>query len=462
MVMRRLLSQRLSIPTTMDRVGRRHLAAAAYVEKAAGFQKDYAAKRDKDTLTAARKFFESETLEEVETIGDGAGPMMGAVATFRPSIMATKGIATLMDFLQKKESMDKVSTAAMSRVLHSAVVLHVPGVFDVLIQWLWKVVEEAPKLDATAIATCINAYGRSGIRHDILYEALTKRAKEVMANPAPPLSHIANVLHALSRVEYFDEELFQLLTKHAVARQVEATPLVIATVLDACAAVNFVPNSLFLPYEQTAASNVNECSPALMASLVLSLAKTDRAKSPVFPAVAERGAAITQQYDPASIGRTLHAFRLVDHRNEDFFGALSERACRVAPEFRLEEIAQILGSLAHFDLYDAELFPLLATRVVNITRGRSSFQFNHVAEVVRAFAKVHERNDDFLNALGPILLSNVGNLKDAAVVDLLYGYGTFGIKNDLVKELLKLRTQLTSATKKDRAEDLKFIDKQYA
>jgi hypothetical protein len=435
-----------------------------YVDRVSALQKDVQVKKDKAALAEARKFFESETIEDVTLLKDKVAVLMTAVNVIRPNIPATRGIATAMQYMLSAESLTAVTAPAASRVFHTAVALHFPEVFDVLLFWLWRVVELAPTMDAATVATFLNAYGRAGVRHPALYTALIARALEVMRNPAPPLTHVANVLHALSRVKMADPALLRMLAEHAVTRKGETTPIITATILDAAAQLDYKEELLFAPFEATAVAQAAECTPALLSSISFSVASAGRKTSPIFPCFADKAQAQAKSFDPASLSRFLDAYRLADCRHEDCFGALAEQACRVIPEFRLEEIRKTVAALAYFDLYDAELFPFLASRVVGITRGKAFFDFQDIATVLRSFAKLNERNDEFVAALTPVIKINLEKLTPEVLVDLLWSFATFGIRSELVIQLRRTLEgkALSEEFKNTRQTDLDFISKALA
>ena len=82
--------------------------------------------------------------------------------------------------------------------------------------------------------------------------------------------------------------------------------------------------------------------------------------------------------------------------SEDLLSALAERTVKLIERFEVSELSTILRVLADFDLYDPELFPLVALKVQHITRQKVLLDPGHVTNILDAFARLKEKNDNIL------------------------------------------------------------------
>lgn len=405
--------------------------------------------------------------------GPTAAAIMALVAQAKPAASAP-AVAAVVAWAKDPANAAAVDGAALAKIAQGCVAVNPPGAFDVLCALLWRANALAPAMDAAAAAAVLNAYGRAGVRHARLLASLGARAAALFARPESPpsLAQLANVSHALARVEFATAvaplaaagdadaaaatRLPGILADSAVTLGAKAPALVVATVLDAFAA--FPPEAFGTPARRDAAlaalearavAVLAECPPPLVASILASVAKAQRgaASEPVFAAAAARCAATAGAFDAASVAKALGAFRAAGRRDENVFGLLAERAARLTGDMRLSECRAVLDALAAFDLYDAELFPLLAARVVSVTRRRAPYAFDDVAGALAAFAAVQERSDDLLHALAPVVRHHAPTMSGWAVATLLWAYASLGVQAsaDVVAEVAAVAPGRVSA-----------------
>ncbi|RNC43925.1 hypothetical protein TcCL_NonESM06398 [Trypanosoma cruzi] len=182
---------------------------------------------------------------------------------------------------------------------------------------------------------------------------------------------------------------------------------------------------------------LSELPAPLMASLIGCLVKAGRASSPLFTACGERIIAIGNTFDPTSIAKTCDAFYRANVLTEEVFGALAERACKVAADFRADEINLTLNALGSFDLFDGELFPLLASRFVSIVKQGGYVSPVDAAGVLASFAAVQERSDELVHICTQLLAAHCDALDGATLVQTLWACTVLNVRNEAQQSLME-------------------------
>lgn len=444
----------------------RSIATAAFVGNLQRLQKELstADNNKRDVQHTGRLLFEKEALDDVVVLTPASHHMssssavgietccerdaMNAEMVCQIASMATmlriaptkcQPFQKVVDWALQPRVVDSMDEMAISRLLHAALVLSEPRIFDLLFTYLWRVAALAPKASGVSCAMLINAYGRCGVRHAALYDALCRRATTALLQEGVTLGHIANVANALSRVGIADPGVFQVISDQTIRFEKQAPPLVMATILDAFSTVGIVDDALFTLFESHLERLMEECSAPLMATIVGALAKAKRKQSPLFGAVASRASRISSTYDPSSIARTLDAFYQVQHCSEEFFGLLAERACKISAEFRPDEIHLTLRALSAFELFDAELFPLLASRLMSCIRGgNGNTPPDVIIGALAAFAAVHERHEGLIHAVSLTMKPFITALNAELFTTLLWAFAELNARNDTTRAMVSL------------------------
>mmetsp|Transcript_81928 Transcript_81928/g.95696 ORF Transcript_81928/g.95696 Transcript_81928/m.95696 type:complete len:495 (+) Transcript_81928:34-1518(+) len=433
----------------------RSIATAVFVSNIQRIQSELSTADNKRELQhTGRLLYENEELDDVvvslkSSAAQGASSQRDAMTPDMVRSIAT--VATLLrvapsksqpfqrtvDWALQPRVVQTMDDMAIARLLHASLVLSEPKIFELLFTYLWRVVELAPTLSGVSCAMIINAYGRCGIRHEILYKSLCLRATTALLEEGVTMGHIANVANALSRVGVADTAVFQVISNQSIRFEKQAPPLVMATILDAFSTVGIVDDSLFSVFEAHLERLIEECGAPLMATIVGALAKAKRSESPLFAAVASRATRIVNSYDPSSIARTLDAFYQVRHCSEEFFGLLAERAVNVSADFRPDEIHLTLRALSAFELYDAELFPLLASKLMSAMRaGGSNVPPDVVIGVLAAFATVHERHEGLIHAVSLSMKPFLSALSAELFTTLLWAFAELNARNDTTRAMV--------------------------
>lgn len=187
--------------------------------------------------------------------------------------------------------------------------------------------------------------------------------------------------------------------------------------------------------------HVEECSAPLITTILTSLVKANKTQSPLFNVCANRAARIAATFDASSISKSLEAFFQANHCSEEFFGTMAERACRIASEFRTDEIRMTLRALSHFDLFDAELFPLLAARFISLLKHGASVVPEEVVGVLSSFAAVHERHDELVHCCSTLIKPFLEVLPKHLFTELLWAFAELNVRNETTRSMVALSTQ---------------------
>jgi hypothetical protein len=316
------------------------------------------------------------------------------------------------------------SPTALSRILHSALVLRAPVVYELAFTYLRCIIPMLPTLEPPICATMMNVYGRCGIRHGELQAALEERLLAVMKDPVITLAHVANVSQALAKVHMgakgvYNKKLYLSLRDQAVRLQGQATPVMLVTILDSFATVGFVDDEVSALYEARLKACLEENSPILLGAILQTCVKSNRTTSPLFDSVATIAKKKMKEFESVAIATMLEAFSTAQKSDEELFGLAAEQACKQLMQFRSNEIAMTLRALAAFDLFDAELFPMMASRFTAIASS-SEIALADTVTVLEAFAMVHERNEALLNVANGLIQPNVSQLSPAQFVTALW------------------------------------------
>ena len=119
---------------------------------------------------------------------------------------------------------------------------------------------------------------------------------------------------------------------------------------------------------------------------------------PIFKLTAERVTSLARNLKPRQIAMLFHSCARHRILDEDLLNMLAEKSCSLMPEFDEGNMADAIESLASFDLYDAELFTAVASRLAQKTRDREVLEPLAVVRAIEAFAKIKERSDTALFA----------------------------------------------------------------
>lgn len=397
--------------------------------------------KKRELMQEGKRIFETESLDDA--MAGGLTPQLAnsiASAATAMRIVPSKS-PSYQQLVTWALSLDVVPTLdgnIIGRFVHAQLVLADPRLFEVLFTYLWRVIELAPTLSGVSCAMILNAYGRSGIHHEALYEALCLRARTALKEDNITIAHVANVANALSRVRVADAELFAVLRDLALKFSKQAVPLVMTTILDAFSTVGIVDSDLFAVYEANLAEQINQCSAPLMTSILNSLVKAKRTTSPLFTQCAGRAVTIANTYDASSIAKSLDAFYQAKNCSEEFFGAMAERACKVAGDFRPDEIQLTLRSLSHFELFDAELYPLLASRFVSFAKVNRSISPDDVVGIVASFATVRERHDELMHTCSLLMKPYLEAIRPELFTELLWAFGELNLRSETTRAMVTL------------------------
>eukprot|EP00744_Colponema_vietnamica_P028833 GILI01044040.1.p1 GENE.GILI01044040.1~~GILI01044040.1.p1 ORF type:complete len:478 (+),score=129.13 GILI01044040.1:59-1492(+) len=395
--------------------------------------------KSKEAQASGKRLFETEILDDIDvTKGSTMSPAIctdiaNAAAALKIRPNAGTIFPAVSQWALAPEIIKTLPAEPLSKLLHASVVLHSPALFDLLISYIWRITEMAPKLDPVSCAVIINAYGRSGVKHDVLYAALVKRATATIDDSAITLAHVANVAYATSRVGASQPALVKKLKAQFLKLKGNANPLIAASVLDSFTTAGALDDEVLSAVETVVTSNIAQCSAPLVASILNTLSKAKRTDSKLFEAAATRASQIASTFDSASIARTMNSLFISNVNNEDLMATLAERACKIPGDFRVAEARQTLEALSFFVLYDPELFPLLGSRVAAVIGSRGVFDVDHIAAILAAFAAVHERHEDLIHLGGRAIADSAQNLNAETYINALYSFAAHNVRNDSVR-----------------------------
>jgi hypothetical protein len=407
--------------------------------------------KDEMKREAARRIkalYETEQLDLnmetgfVDMKPDEAGQIAQAASQKSVSASRSPVLQGLYDWALAPQTVDSLSKSpvALSRLLHSAIVLRAPVLYELTFTYLRSLIPVIPSLEPQVCAVITNVYGRCGIRHGQLFEALELRLIETIKDPVITLAHVANVAQALSKVQQppkgsYNKKLYLALRDQAVRLHAQATPLMLVTILDSFASVGYVDDEVSALYESRLVACIEECSPILLGAILQTCVKSNRTTSALFDSVAAVARKKIKDFDSVAIATVLDAFSTAQRPNEELFALAAEQACKQVMHFRSNEIAMTLRALAAFDLFDAELFPLMASRFTAIASS-SEIACEDAVTVLEAFAMVHERNEALLNVANTIIQQNWPLLTPAHFVTALWAFDKLNYRSAARESLI--------------------------
>lgn len=427
---------------------------------------EFAKTKNKEAQAVGKRLFETEILDDIDQVkgttmsASVCTEIANAAAALKIRPNAGTVFPALSQWAMKPATIKSITAEPLSRLLHASVILHSPALFDLLISYIWRITEMAPKLDPVACAVIINAYGRSGVKHDKLYAALVKRATATIDNAAITLAHVANVAYATSRVGANQPALFKKLKAQFLKQKGSANPLIAASILDSFTTAGELDDEVLEAVESVVTANIAQCSAPLVASILNTLSKAKRTDSKLFQAAATRASQIASSFDSASIARTMNSLFISNVNNEDLMATLAERACKIPGDFRVAEARQTLEALSFFVLYDPELFPLLGSRVAAVIGSRGVFDVDHIASILASFAAVHERHEDLIHLGGRAIADSAQNLNPETYINALYSFAAHNVRNDAVRRTVE-GAKANVAAMKAAAEKSELLSKRF-
>lgn len=349
-----------------------------------------------DLVRHGRHLFETEKLDDLSTAfnADVVAKVCLAASQLRIAPVKSNSYTGVVEGALTERAATTMPLDTLARVVHSCLVLRSPLLYDALFTYARPLIARAGELGGVSVAVLLNAYGRAGFHHEQLYRALCDVAATQMKDARVSLPHVANVLHALSRVHFVHRPLLLVLRSQALRQVSTAPPIIAVTVLDAFSVLGDVDEELFQAYEQRVVSHLGEMQAPLIASFATCLARANRVAPSIMQAIGARILETIDTFDPTSIAKTCDAYVSANILSEEVFGALAERACKVPAGFRADEIHALLNCLSTFDLFDGELFPLLASRLVLLHKSDEYVNARDAAGVLASFAALQENNDE--------------------------------------------------------------------
>eukprot|EP00760_Papus_ankaliazontas_P038291 PhM_4_TR9055/c0_g1_i1/m.60010 len=305
----------------------------------------------------------------------------------------------------------------------------------VLLSLIWPCVRALPSMSAEEVGHVARAYATYGVQHPELEAAVTKRAVEL----APDMSvhELSRILSALSNVN-----TAPLIAALCPKIEADITSMAAGTVARCCSILvgaADVPSNIPEMLEKRAGEVVSTGSMGDVVELISNLARLRPTAS--FTAVFQEHLApqllkFKEQYDPEDIVAVLEACQKHNVLNEDVFAAMAERGCRVVQQFDMEGLARVLHILASFELYDPELFPLVASRIQHMTRQKVILDPNHVATVLAAFARLSEKNDNMLYSASAQFKASMSSMTAESATKAMTAFRRLGFNHrDIVGAL---------------------------
>eukprot|EP00796_Vickermania_ingenoplastis_P002185 gene2185-1353_t len=414
-----------------------------------------------DLMRQGKQLFDTDKLELSAEPGqqltpEAAARIAQAAAQWRVSPLRGQPYPEVLNWACSEAGVAAMSISALSRILHSALVLRAPQLYPLLMTYIPLLLHVlssakpgmAQECDAQTLAVLINAYGRAGVRHEKLYAAFCEHASVALRDPSLTIAHVANVSHALSKVSCRHPALLSTLRDQAVRQKQSASPLMAITLLNAFAELNFVDEEMFCVYEQHLLEHLHQLTPPLLASLLHCLVQAGRGSgaSTLVERIGEQAQRSANTFDAFATSKVMTAYFAAGQFSEEVFGALAERACAVASDFRSDEVARILEALSAFDLFDGELFPLLATRLATlIKQGAAPVTLEDAAAALASFAAVQEPNDELTHWCGKVFAeyADASVLSAEAYINVIWSCMTLNIRSEAHKKFVEaVRAQL--------------------
>ncbi|CCW59931.1 unnamed protein product [Phytomonas sp. EM1] len=450
--MRRLLVRKIITPQVCT------IATQAFVNNIGEVEEalQTAINQRPELIRHGRRLFETEVLEDLPSAysWEVARKICQMATQLRISPVKSPLYSKVVEMSMDATAVSSTDLYALARVIHSCLVLCSPLLYEVLFTFIPLLIKQASIMNALSIAIVINAYGRAEVHHPALFQALCDSAANTLKSPQIQLPHIANVAHALSRVHFFHRPLMLVLRDQASRMGKDAQPLVMVTLLDAFVELGFIDEEVFSAYESRLLDNLKDIQPPLIASLLDCLATAGRATPKLLETVEKYIIEQSNAFNSVSISMTFHALFKANVLLEEAFGVLAERACKLPADFRPEEIYHTLNALSSFDLFDGELFPLLASRFMTLMKQGDYVGVEEAAGILASFAAVQERHDELIHGCTQLFVAHLGSaMRPSALVNALWACAIFNIRNEAQMKLLE------EARKNPRLLDLQFAPK---
>eukprot|EP00164_Ancoracysta_twista_P029290 GFYU01059010.1.p1 GENE.GFYU01059010.1~~GFYU01059010.1.p1 ORF type:complete len:167 (+),score=32.80 GFYU01059010.1:165-665(+) len=133
----------------------RDMSCSTFAVAAKKAQSTFAEQKTKEAQLQGKQLFETETLDDIPDplvalsakttmTAELATDIVNAATALRIRPVAGTVYTSVMKWALMPEVIEKMPVEALSRLLHSAVILHSPHLFDLLMSYLWRVVEAAP------------------------------------------------------------------------------------------------------------------------------------------------------------------------------------------------------------------------------------------------------------------------------------------------------------------------------
>lgn len=416
-------------------VGGRCMTTATFVGTLEKIQQQLKAATDRrpELLRHGRHMFETETLEDlgVAYTPAAAANICHAASQLRISPVKGQPYGAVVGSSTSDAAIATMDADSLARIVHSCLVLRSPQLYEVLFTYARPLINLAPSISAVPVAVLLNAYGRAQFHHQELFRALCDSAVVSLKDPRLPLAQIANVAHALSRVRFVHKPLMLVLRDQATRASRDTPALVLITILDAFAELGFVEPELFELYEERLLAGAKDLPTPLMASLLSCLALAGRATPALLEPFGTCIISVAHTLDAPSIAKICQAYFTANVLSEEVLGAVAERACNVAADLRADEVRQVLNALSSFDLFDAELFPLLASRIVSMIKSDEFVGPEDAASILASFAAVLERHEELTYQCCQVLAAYPGSaLGPVAYIHALWACATLSIRNE--------------------------------
>lgn len=385
-----------------------------------------------------------------------------AAVQWHISPLRGQAYAEVLNWAMTASAEEVMDVRSLARILHSALVLRAPQLYPLLMTYIPLLLKSTSpssphygqlRNEPATLAVLLNAYGRAGVQHELLYEKLCHLGEEVLADPTLTMAHVANVVHALAKVRAIYPGILSTLRNQAVRQKDSATPLMSITLLNAFAELSFKDEELFSVFEEHLLKHVNDLTPPLLASLLHSLVTAERASScsssssVLLQRIGEQITRTAGRFDAFPIAKVMTAYFASGNYSEEALGALAERACAVVSDFRSEEVARVLEALSALDLFDGELFPLLASRIATLVKQAAPITIEDAACALASFAAVQEPNDELHHWCGKVFVeyADASMLSAEAYINVIWGCLALNIRNEAQKKFVdavKARPQL--------------------
>ena len=167
---------------------------------------------------------------------------------------------------------------------------------------------------------------------------------------------------------------------------------------------------------------------------------------PIFKLTTERVISLAQNLKPRQIAKLFHSCAQHNILDEQLLNILAEKSCAQMSTFDECDMADVVESLAGFDLYDAELFTMVATRFAQKTREREVLDQFAVTRVLQAFGKLKEKNDALLFACAQQCILSLYSLERVTMERTLAVFKQFDFNHRDIT--VQLETRLSGVDEK--------------